>query len=125
MFQITVTFCLGRGEENVAKGGVNSFRREHGNKCAKPMKMEGGEDMPGEFCQVHMKRDVQILERSFEGVKVSLGSGDPMEEANKFMGNRVFTEEGNLFNGMEDDRGFEDGSVERVNSMYGQERGVN
>ena len=40
------------------KGGVNSFRREHGNKCAKPMKMEGGEDVPGEFCQVHSKRDV-------------------------------------------------------------------
>ena len=67
----------------MVKGGVNSFRRKHGNKCAKPMKMEGGEDVPGEFCQVHMKRDVQILERSFEGVKVLLGSGDPMEEANK------------------------------------------
>ena len=40
------------------KGGVNSFRREHGNKHAKPMKMEGGEDVPGEFCQVHLKRDV-------------------------------------------------------------------
>ena len=82
MFQITVTFCLGRGEENVAKGGVNSFRREHGNKCAKPMKMEGSEDMPGEFCQVHSKRDVQILEGSFKGVEVSLGMSDPMEEAN-------------------------------------------
>ena len=37
---------------------------------------------------------------------------DPMEKANKFMGNTVFTEEGNLFDGMEDNGGFEDGSVE-------------
>ena len=93
------------------KGGVNSFRREHGNKCAKPMKMEGSKDVPGEFCQVHSKRDVQILEGSFKGVKVSLGSGDPMEEVNEFMGNRVFMEEGDVFNSMDDDRGFEDGSV--------------
>ena len=93
------------------KGGVNSFGREHENKCAKPMKMEGSEDMPGEFCQVHTKRDVRILEGSFEGVKVSLGSGDPMEEVNEFMGNRVFMEEGDVFNSMDDDRGFEDGSV--------------
>ena len=94
------------------KGGVNSFGREHGNKRAKLMKMEGGEDMPGEFCQVHSKRDVRILEGSFEGVKVSLGMSDPMEEANKFMGNRVFMEEGNLFDSVEDNRGFEDGSIE-------------
>ena len=43
---------------------------------------------------------------------MSLGTSDPMEEANKFMGNRVFTEEGNLFDDMEDDGDFEDGSVE-------------
>ena len=30
------------------KGGVNSFRREHGDECAKPMKVESGEDMPGD-----------------------------------------------------------------------------
>ena len=34
----------------MTKGGVNGFRREHGDKCAKPMKMEGSEDVPGEFC---------------------------------------------------------------------------
>ena len=94
------------------KGGVNSFRREHGNKHAKPMKMEGSEDVPGEFCQVHSKRDVRILEGSFEGVKVSLGTSDPMEEVNKFMGNRVFMEEGNLFDSVEDDGGFKDGGIE-------------
>ena len=43
---------------------------------------------------------------------MSLGTSDPIEEANKFMGNRVFMEEGNLFDGMEDDRGFMDGGVE-------------
>ena len=58
MFQIAVTFSLREGEENVMKGGVNSFRRVHGNKRAKPMKMEGGEDVPGEFCQVHLKGNV-------------------------------------------------------------------
>ena len=50
---------------------------------------------------------------------------DPMKEVNEFMGNRVFTEKGNLFDGMEDNGGFEDGSIERVDSMYGQERRVN
>ena len=58
MFQITVMFSLREGEENMTKGGVNSFRREHGNECAKPMKMEGSEDVPGKFCQVHLKRNV-------------------------------------------------------------------
>ena len=66
----------------MAKGGVNSFGREHGNKHAKPVKMEGGEDLPGEFCQIHSKRNVQILEGFFEGVKVSLGMSDLMEEVN-------------------------------------------
>ena len=40
------------------------------------------------------------------------------------MRNRVFMEEGNLFDCMEDDRSFEDGGIEQVNSMYGQERRV-
>ena len=56
---------------------------------------------------------------------MSLGASDPMEEVNKFMGNRVFMEKGDFFNGMEDDGGFEDGGVEQVYSMYGQERRVN
>ena len=41
------------------------------------------------------------------------------------MGNGVFPKEGNLFNGMEDGGCFEDGGIERANSMYGQERRVN
>ena len=49
-----------------------------------------------------------------------LGSGDPMEEANEFMRDGVFMEERDLLYGMEDDGGFKDGSIERVNSMYGQ-----
>ena len=32
--QIAVTFYLGEGEEDMMKGGVNDFGREHGNKCA-------------------------------------------------------------------------------------------
>ena len=94
------------------KGGINGFGREHGNERVKSMKVEGSEDMPGEFCQVHSKRDMQVLEGLFEGVKVLLGTSDPMKEVNEFMGYGVFTEEGNLFDGMEDNRGFEDGGVE-------------
>ena len=94
------------------KGGINGFRRKHGNECAKPMEMEGGEDMPGEFCQIHSKRDVRILEGSFKRVEVSLSSSDPMEKVNKFMGDGVFTEKENLFDGVEDDGGFEDGGIE-------------
>ena len=33
------------------------------------------------------------------------------------MGDRVFMEEGDLFDCMEDDGGFEDGGIKRVNSM--------
>ena len=58
-----------------------------------------------------------VLQRSFQRVEVALSSGDPMEETNQFMRNRVFTEEGDLFDCMEDDGGFEDGGVKRVNSM--------
>ena len=58
-----------------------------------------------------------VLHRSLQGVEVALSSGNPMEKTYKFMRNRIFTEEGNLFDCMEDDGGFEDGGVERVNSM--------
>ena len=64
------------------KGGVNSFGREHRDKGAKPVKVESSEDVPGEFCQIHSKGDVQILKGSLKGVKVSLGMSDPMEKAN-------------------------------------------
>ena len=69
-------------EEDTTKGGVNSFGRENGDECAKPMKVESSEDMPGEFCQVHSKGDVPILEGSLKGVKVLLGTSDPMEKTN-------------------------------------------
>ena len=55
------------------------------------MKMEGSEDVPREFCQVHLKGDVRVLEGSFKRMKVSLGASDPMEKVNKFMGDGVFT----------------------------------
>ena len=59
-----------------------------------------------------MKRDKRVLKESFKGMKMSLGSGDPMEEVNKFMRDRIFTEERNFLNGVEDNGGFEDGGVE-------------
>ena len=39
LFEITVAFSLGKGEEDAAKGGVNNFGGKHGNKGAKAMKM--------------------------------------------------------------------------------------
>ena len=58
-----------------------------------------------------------VLQRSLQGVEVALSLGDPVEKMNKFMRNRVFMEKGDLFDCVEDNGGFEDGSVERVNSM--------
>ena len=58
-----------------------------------------------------------VLQRSLQGVEVLLSTSDPMEEMNEFVRNGVFTEEGDLFDCVEDDGGFEDGSVKRVNSM--------
>ena len=48
---------------------------------------------------------------------------DPMEKANKFMGDGVFTEEGDLFDGVEDDGGFEDGSIESVFHVWARKKG--
>ena len=52
-----------------------------------------------------------VLQRLFQGVEVMLSSSDPMEEMNQFVRNGVFTEEGDLFDCVEDDGGFEDGGV--------------
>ena len=54
---------------------------------------------------------------------MSLGSSDPKEEANEFMRNRVFTKEGDLFDGVEDDGGFEDGSIESVFHVWARKKG--
>ena len=101
----------------MAKGGVNNFRREHGYEGAKTMEMKCSNDMPRQLCEIHAERNMRVLERSFQGMQMSLGPGDSVEETNKFVRDGVFTEQGDLFDCMEDDRGFEDGSVERVNSM--------
>ena len=49
---------------------------------------------------------MRVLQRSLQGVEVALGSGDSMEKANEFMRNRIFMEEGNFFDCVEDDGGF-------------------
>ena len=64
-----------------------------------------------------MKRDVGVFQGSLQRVEMTLSSSDPMEKANQFMRNRIFTEEGDLFDCMEDDGGFEDSGVKRVNAM--------
>ena len=46
-FEVAVTFCLGKGEENTAKSGIDNFGGEHGDEGAKTMKMQCGDDMPG------------------------------------------------------------------------------
>ena len=38
-FEITVSFSLGKGEEDSAKGGINDLGRKHGNEGAKTVKM--------------------------------------------------------------------------------------
>ena len=58
-----------------------------------------------------------VFQGSLRGVEMTLSSSDSMEKTNQFMRNRIFTEEGDLFNCVEDDGGFEDGSVKRVNAM--------
>ena len=60
---------------------------------------------------------MRIFERSFHRVKMVLSSDDSMKKLNQFVGDRIFTEEGDLFDCMEDNRSFEDGGIERVNSM--------
>ena len=60
---------------------------------------------------------MRVFQGSLQGVEVALSSSDPMGEANQFVRNRIFTEEGDLFDCMEDDGGFKDGGVKRVNSM--------
>ena len=58
-----------------------------------------------------------VFQRSLQRVEMTLSSSNPMEKANQFMQNRIFTEEGDLFNCVEDDGGFEDSGVKRVNAM--------
>ena len=38
-FEITVLFSLGKGEENLVKGGINDCWREHGNEGTKTVEM--------------------------------------------------------------------------------------
>ena len=68
--------------------------------------------MPGEFREVHVERDVGVLQRLFQRVEMTLSSSNPMEKANQFMRDRIFTEEGDLFDCVEDDGSFEDSGVE-------------
>ena len=58
-----------------------------------------------------------VFQRSFRGVEEALSPSDPMEQANQFVRDGIFTEEGVLFDCVEDDGCFEDGGVERVNAM--------
>ena len=60
---------------------------------------------------------MRVFQGSFQRMEMTLSSSNPMEEANQFMRNRIFTEEGDLFDCVEDDGGFEDGGVKRVNAM--------
>ena len=39
MFEVTVTFSLGKRKEDLTKGGIDNFRGEHGDERAKTVKM--------------------------------------------------------------------------------------
>ena len=54
---------------------------------------------------------MRIFQGSLQRVEMTLSSRNPMEEANQFVQDGIFTEEGDLFDCVEDDRGFEDGGV--------------
>ena len=54
---------------------------------------------------------MRVFQGSLQGVEVALSSGDSVEETDQFVQNGVFMEEGDLFNCVEDDGGFEDGGV--------------
>ena len=58
-----------------------------------------------------MKRDVGVFQGSLQRVEMTLSTSNPMEKTNQFMRNRIFTEEGDLFDCVEDDGGFEDSGV--------------
>ena len=58
-----------------------------------------------------------VFQGLLQRVEMTLRSSNPMEKANQFMRNRIFTEEGDLFDCVEDDGGFEDSGVKRVNAM--------
>ena len=50
---------------------------------------------------------------------VSLGSSDIMEQANQFLADQVFLEQGKILDGAEDDGIGEDGGVERMGGKGG------
>ena len=58
-----------------------------------------------------------IFQGSFQRVEMTLSPNDPMEQTNQFVRDGIFTEEGVLFDCVEDDGSFEDGGVKRVNAM--------
>ena len=45
-FEITVSFSLGKGEEDSTKGRINDLGREHGNEGTETVKMQSRDDMP-------------------------------------------------------------------------------
>ena len=58
-----------------------------------------------------------VFQGSLRRMEMTLSSSNPMEKTDQFMRNRIFTKEGDLFDCVEDDRGFKDGGVKRVNAM--------
>ena len=60
---------------------------------------------------------MRVFQGSLQRVEMTLSLSHPMEEANQFMRNRIFTEEGDLFDCVEDDGGFKDSGIKRVNAM--------
>ena len=58
-----------------------------------------------------------VFQGPLRRVEMTLSLSNPVEKANQFMRNRIFTEEGDLFDCVEDDGGFEDSGVKRVNAM--------
>ena len=75
------------------------------------MEMKCSNDVPRQLCEIHVERNMRVLKRSFQGMQTLLGPGDSIEETNKFVRDGVFMEQGDLFDCVEDNGGFEDGSI--------------
>ena len=80
------------------------------------MGVENGEDVGGKSFEGETKRDVHIV-----GKLEPLGAGDSMKKADEFMSNGVVFKEEVVFDSEENIGGVEDGSIEEVDGVSGEE----
>ena len=80
------------------------------------MGVENGEDMGGKSVEGETKRDVRIV-----GKLELLGAGDSMKKVDEFVSDGVVFKEEVIFDSEENIGGVEDGSIEEVDGVSGEE----